>query len=180
MIQIKNRFTGEVIKTIDADTLRYAGLSRAFLRYADLRYADLSYAFLSDADLRGADLRGADLRRANLSGADLRRANLSGADLSGAELRRANLSGADLSGAELSGAKGLDATIKMPMYCKWSHGITKGNLIHIGCEKRTIEEWDVFFASDKVLSTERNTDEFRQIEAVYNAYKAYLTTLNSK
>jgi uncharacterized protein YjbI with pentapeptide repeats len=165
MIQIKNRFTGEVIKTIDADTLRYAGLSRAFLRYADLRYADLSYAFLSDADLRGADLRGADLRRANLSGADL---------------RRANLSGADLSGAELSGAKGLDATIKMPMYCKWSHGITKGNLIHIGCEKRTIEEWDVFFASDKVLSTERNTDEFRQIEAVYNAYKAYLTTLNSK
>jgi hypothetical protein len=31
MIQIKNRFTGEVIKTIDADTLRYAGLSRAFL-----------------------------------------------------------------------------------------------------------------------------------------------------
>jgi hypothetical protein len=150
MIQIKNRFTGEVIKTIDADTLI------------------------------GADLRRANLRRANLSGA-----NLSGADLIGADLRRANLSGANLSGANLSGAylsdaKGLDATIKMPMYCKWKHGITNGNLIHIGCEKRTIEEWDVFFASDKVLSTERNTDEFRQIEAVYNAYKAYLTTLNSK
>jgi hypothetical protein len=195
MIEIKNRFTGEVIKTIDADTLigadlNGADLRGAYLSYAYLSGADLSGANLSGADLRGADLIGADLNGAdlrgaylsyaNLSGADLRGANLSGANLSGANLSGADLRGADLSGAYLSHAKGLDTTIKMPMYCKWTHGITNGNLIHIGCEKRTIEEWDVFFASNKVLSTERNTDEFRQIEAVYNAYKAYLTTLNSK
>jgi hypothetical protein len=64
------------------------------------------------------------------------------------------------------------------MYCKWSHGITKGNLIHIGCEKRTIEDWDKFFKSNETLSTERNTPEFKQIEAVYLAYKAYLTHLS--
>jgi hypothetical protein len=58
------------------------------------------------------------------------------------------------------------------------HGITSGNLIHIGCEKRTIEDWDIFFASDDVISTPRNTPKFKQIEAVYNAYKAYLQTLN--
>jgi hypothetical protein len=142
--------------------------------------ANLSDADLRGANLRGADLRGADLRDAFLSDADLSHADLSHADLSDANLRGADLSGAYLRGADLRDAKGLDATIKMPMYCKWKHGITNGNLIHIGCEKRTIKEWDVFFASDKVLSTERNTDEFRQIEAVYNAYKAYLTTLNSK
>lgn len=100
-----------------------------------------------------------------------KRANLSRADLIGAYLRGANLSRADLRGADLSGA------IKMPIHCKWYHGITDG-IIHIGCEKRTIKDWDKFFASDEVITTERNTDEFKQIEAVYNAYKAYILTLN--
>ena len=63
------------------------------------------------------------------------------------------------------------------MYCKWTHGITNENIIHIGCEKRTIEEWDIFFASDEVLTTQRDTKEFKQIQAVYEAYKAYLTFL---
>ena len=114
------------------------------------------------ADLRGADLRGAYLR---------------GADLEGADLRIAYLRNADLEGADLEGAKNLDKTIKLPMYCKWWHGITDGNLIHIGCEKRTIDEWDKFFNSDEKLSTERGTQQFKQIQAVYEAYKAYLTFL---
>ena len=109
---------------------------------------------------------GANLEGANLRGADLRGADLEGANLRGADLRGANLRCADLEGA-----------IKVPMYCKWSHGITKGNLIHIGCEKRTIEKWDKFFESNETLSTERNTPEFKKIEAVYLAYKAYLTHL---
>ena len=128
-----------------------------------------SRADLSGADLRGADLRGANLRGADLRGANLIDANLRGADLSGADLRGANLSGADLRGADLSDA------IKVPMYCKWTHGITDG-MVHIGCEKRTIEEWDAFFASDEVIETQRNTEEFKQVQAVYNAYKAYLLT----
>jgi hypothetical protein len=66
------------------------------------------------------------------------------------------------------------------MYCKWTHGITDNNLIHIGCEKRTIEQWDEFFASDKTLTTKRGTQEFKQIHAVYEAYKAYLIILNKK
>ena len=102
-------------------------------------------------------------RNTNLSGADLSDANLSGADLSDA-----NLSGANLSGAE-----------KISIHCKWTHGITDG-MVHIGCKKRTIEEWDAFFASNDEIETPRNTDEFKQIEAVYNAYKAYLQTLENK
>ena len=61
------------------------------------------------------------------------------------------------------------------MYCKWSHGMTDG-LVHIGCEKRSVEEWEDFFASDDVIQTQRNTDEFKQIHAIFNAYKAYLET----
>ena len=113
-----------------------------------------------------ANLFGADLRSADLSCANLRSADLSGADLSCANLRSADLSCANLS-----------CVIKMPIHCKWSHGITDG-MIHIGCEKITIEDWDKFFASDEVITTKRNTDEFKQIEAVYNAYKAYILTLN--
>ena len=108
----------------------------------------------------------------NLSNADLINADLSNADLFNADLSNANLFNADLSNANLFNA------VKVPMYCKWSHGITNENLIHIGCEKRTIEEWDVFFASDEVISTQRDTQEFKQIQSVYEAYKAYLTILS--
>lgn len=106
-----------------------------------------------------------------LSVANLHGANLIGAYLSGADLYGADLHGADLYGANLHGA------IKVPIYCKWTHGITSENLIHIGCEKRTVEEWDIFFASDEVLTTQRDTKEFKQIQAVYEAYKAYLKIL---
>jgi hypothetical protein len=136
--------------------------------------ASLFGANLSGADLRGANLSGADLRGANLSGADLRGADLSGANLSRADLSDANLFGADLSGADLIGAD-LSGATKVPMYCKWSHGITDG-LVHIGCEKRSVEEWEDFFASDDVIQTQRNTQEFKQIHAIFNAYKAYLET----
>jgi len=116
--------------------------------------------------------------RADLSGADLRRSYLSGANLSGANLSGADLSGADLSGAYLSGAN-LSGAFKAPMYCKWTHGITDG-LIHIGCEKRSIEEWDIFFESEEIIETPRNNDDFIQIQAVYNAYKAYLLTFKKE
>lgn len=52
-IEIKHRYTGAVLFTVEADTL-------------------------SGANLSGADLRGADLRGADLSGADLSAKNLTG------------------------------------------------------------------------------------------------------
>ena len=151
-IEIKSRFGG-VLFTYEKEN---ATIKDAVLQ-----------ALKEKANLRGANLRGADLSDADLRGAYLRGANLRGAYLSNANLRGANLSDANLSNV-----------IKMPIYCKWTHGITNGNLIHIGCEKRTIEDWDAFFASDEIISTPRNTLEFKQIEAVFNAYKAYLQTLN--
>ena len=111
MIQIRNRFTNEVMISVDTDNLSDADLSGANLSDADLSGANLSdadlsganlsYADLKGADLSYADLKGADLKRADLSGADLIRADLSGANLSYADLRNAGLSGANLSGANL-------------------------------------------------------------------------------
>lgn len=85
-IEIKNRWTGTVIKTVDA-----ANLYAANLRGANLYGADLMGTNLMGVDLYGADLRGADLSGADLSGANLYAANLYAANLRGANLMGANL-----------------------------------------------------------------------------------------
>jgi uncharacterized protein YjbI with pentapeptide repeats len=71
MIEIKNRYTGNVMLSLDIDSLRRANLRGADLYGANLRGADLYGANLCGADLRGADLRGADLYGAYLRGANL-------------------------------------------------------------------------------------------------------------
>lgn len=119
------------------------------------------------ADLDGADLRGANLMGADLMGADLRGSYLREADLRGSYLEGANLARADLRGDNLEGA------IKIPMFCKWSHGITDKQ-IHIGCEKRSVEEWKKFIESNEFIQTPRDSDEFKQIVRVIKAYIAYL------
>jgi hypothetical protein len=115
-IEIKNRYTDEIIITGKYDSikealeknrnadLRYANLWNADLRYANLRNADLSDANLRNANLRNADLRYANLWNADLRYADLRYANLRNADLSDANLRNANLRNADLRYADLRNA----------------------------------------------------------------------------
>ena len=171
-IEIKNRFTGSIIfeYSKENNTLKET-LLEAVKIYANLRHANLRRANLRHADLSGANLRRADLRHANLSGANLRHADLSGADLSDANLRPA-----DLSGADLRRAKNKELAY-IPIHCKWSHSII-GSQIKIGCKQMSIEEWDVFFNSYNKFETERNTPQFKQIQAVFEAYKAYLTFLN--
>ena len=75
MIEIKHRYTGAVLRTVDAPNLSGANLYGANLYGADLYGADLSSAYLRGADLRSADLRSANLRSANLHSADLQSAN---------------------------------------------------------------------------------------------------------
>ena len=88
-IEIKSRFDGQIIFSVEAGSLKAA----------------LDIAVKSRANLSGANLS-----RANLSGADL-----SGADLSGADLSGANLYGANLSGANLYGAKNLSKYLTTPL-----------------------------------------------------------------
>ena len=175
-IEIKNRFTGEVIFShkCDDNTILIT-LLEAIKRNAYLSNADLSNADLSDADLSNADLSNADLSNAYLRNAYLSNAYLRNADLSDADLRNADLSDADLSNADLSDAKGI-STAYMPIYCIWSLAI-KGDSIRIGCKEKTVEEWDKWFESEETYETERGTEAFARIEASYKAYKAYYLTI---
>ena len=165
-IEIKSIF-GNILFTYEAenatikDAVEKAVKEKVSLSYSNLSYSNLSYSNLSYSNLRGSDLSNSNLRGSNLSNSDLSNSNLRGSDLSNSNL--SNLENKE--------------TACLPLFCKWNFSIL-GDKIQIGCEKRTIENWDLFFASDEKLSTERNTQDFKQIQAVYNACKAYLLTLN--
>jgi hypothetical protein len=202
-IQIKNRYNGSILfehecenntiketlmqgikenanlygANLENANLEGANLENANLRGANLENADLEGAYLEDADLEGANLENANLRGANLRGAYLRGANLRGANLENANLRGANLENANLRGANLRGANLENANL--PIFSKWSVGIIDNKIIKIGCKEKTISDWDSFFASEEEFDTKRGTAEFKQIEAMYLAHKAYLTHLNN-
>jgi uncharacterized protein YjbI with pentapeptide repeats len=108
-IEIKHRYSGEVIFTATGATTIAAAVVMAVtaganLNGANLYGASLDGANLNRASLYGANLYGANLNRANLYGANLYGANLNRANLYGANLNRASLNGASLDGANLYGA----------------------------------------------------------------------------
>ena len=116
-----------------------------------------------------------------MSGADLSNADLSGADLNGAKLSNAKLSNADLNGAKLRYANliGSDTTnTRLPIYSKWDFSIENDSL-NIGCKTKTFSEWKEWFEkSEEEFSTERNTEDFKRIQAMFYAYEAYYNFLN--
>ena len=93
MIEIKHKISGEVLWTVEADTLERVDLQEAILEGADLSHMLLRNAQLQYADLSDADLSDVDLRGANLVGAHLVRTNLRNADLRGAKFRDGTTAG---------------------------------------------------------------------------------------
>jgi len=76
MIEIKHRFTNDILFSFEGESLKYA-VVEAVSKKANLYCADLYGANLRVADLRGANLRGANLRVANLRGEKLKLAPIS-------------------------------------------------------------------------------------------------------
>jgi hypothetical protein len=120
-IEIRHRFTNEVLCAFDEPDLRSAVVKAVEI---------------------SADLYGADLRGANLYGANLRGANLRGANLYGANLRGANLYGADLRGANLYGEKIAIAPVLIGGF-RWNVCISESYL-EIGCQRHEHAEWAKF------------------------------------
>ena len=108
---------------------------------------------------------------ANLSNANLSGAKLSGADLSNADLRYADLSSANLIGSDTTNTR-------LPIYSKWDFSIENDSL-NIGCKTKTFSEWKKWFEeSEEEFSTERNTEDFKRIQAMFYAYEVYYNFLN--
>ena len=171
-MDIKHKYTNDILHTIDADTLIGANLFRANLGGANLRGADLIGANLGFADFRGAILGFADLSGANLGGANLRGADLSGADLSGTNLNFADLRGAILRGANLRG----EILTKTPILISnltWDILITSQYLT-IGCQRHTHKEWKKF-TDDDITIMESRASEFWKVNKkwILGACKAH-------
>ena len=91
-IEIKNRWTGDIIYSSEKTTMKEA-VEESVKSEADLSEADLSEANLSEADLSEANLSEANLSEADLSEADLSKANLFEANLYEADLYEAKFWG---------------------------------------------------------------------------------------
>ena len=158
-------------------TLKKALKEGVNLGYVDLSGANLINANFSGADLTNANFSGANFRDADLCNADLCNADLRNVNLCRANLINANFSGADLSGADLTNAKITDT--KLPIYSKWGFSIENESL-NIGCKTKTFSEWKEWFEkSEEEFSTERNTEDFKRIQAMFYAYEAYYNFLKS-
>lgn len=176
--------------------LRYSNLLFADLRYSNLMNSDLSFADLRYSNLNRAYLMNANLKHSNLLGANLKYTNFSFADLSYANLMYTNKSYIDLTSSILNHAILYDNNLTNPkifeitslkdehlinykltdalvsIYCKWDVFIINDK-IKIGCETKTIPEWDEWFNGDKIYVTHRNTDDFKRIYANYIAVREY-------
>jgi hypothetical protein len=174
-IQIKSIF-GQILFEYEKEnnTIKDT-VEEAIEQNANLENANLYNAYLENANLRNANLENANLYNANLYNANLENANIENANIENANLYNANLENANLENANLENAKNKE-TATIPMFCKWSHGI-KGDKIIIGCKEKTIIEWEKFFSSEEEYSTKRGTEEFKQIQAIFEAYKSYLNHL---
>ena len=84
-MQIRHRYSGEVVQTLAGNSLREADLENMDLIEANLADEDLRYANFRHTCLIAAVLRNADLSGANLCGADLSNAVLDGAKLTDAQ-----------------------------------------------------------------------------------------------
>jgi len=140
--------------------------------------ADLYNANLYNANLYNANLYNANLRNADLENADLRNADLENADLRNADLRNANLYNADLRNANLRNADLEKIIIQLPNICKWYVIYNEYNdkSLMIGCESKTIKEWDKLFKS-KIKEYEgikRDSKEHKLIYLAFKTIKEYL------
>lgn len=93
MVQIKHRYTGEVLLEVDS------------LQGDSLTGSNLEGANLFEEDMRGSYLKGVNLRGAYLEGVNFEGAYLGGVNFEGAYLKRAYLKGANLEGANLERAE---------------------------------------------------------------------------
>jgi len=150
-IDIKNRFTGEIIFSHkQANNSVKIAVKKAIELKVNLSSADLSSADLRSADLSFADLRSADLSYADLSYANLSYANLSYADLIGSYYEEASISSIPL---QISGLK-------------WRIMIFDYH-IKIGCQLFLTVEWEAF--DDETI------DSFHPKALVFwNKYKDFI------
>ena len=145
-IEIKNRFTGNVLFQLETEN---NSVNKTVI----------------EAVKQGADLQGADLREADLRGADLREAYLQGA-----YLREADLQGAYLQGYKIKTAAvftGLYTYVVIPYITE-----SDEHRVKMGCFNRSVKEWDEnFWNNDKEFPNDNSLKSNQRLFAYETAKK---------
>ena len=121
---------------------------------------------------RGGQFRGGQFRGGQFRGGQFRGGEFRGGYFLGGEFRGGYFLGGEFRGGEFRGGE-FRGGVMMPL-CRWVYGFTAEGKIKIGCEVKTIEEWESFFASTETKTTPRGTIAFKKIQASFKAAKAYL------
>ena len=164
------------IKNWRTDEILCEGEAENFKEFVQINKGNLEGAYLRDANLKFTNLEDANIKGAYLEGAYLKNANLKNANLEDTNLKDTNLKGAYLQDSIIPIYSKRNISIRLPNPSIEKQDINKIKVI-IGCKTKTITEWDEWFASDKEFETKRGTFEFKQIQAMYKAYRAYIIEL---
>ena len=103
--------------------------------------------------------------------------NFLGGNFLGGNFWGGNFLGGDFLGGNFRGGN-FRGGLMMPN-CKWVYGQDCEGRIIIGCKKKTLEEWDVWFSGTEEFDTKRGTEDFKKIQACFEATKAYIKFLKS-
>lgn len=158
MIQIKNKYSGVVIKEVTS--LSNSNLSYSDLRDSDLRCSDLRCSNLRGSTLRGSDLSNSNLRDSNLRDSNLTYSNLRDSDLRGSNLRDSNLSyshlrGSDLRGSDLRNIIGNGKEVKSLQIGTYMVSYHK-DILNIGCQSHTLDKW-IAFTDEEIDDMDKGT-----------------------
>lgn len=138
---------------------------------------------LNSAFFLNTNLENSTFVKAKLDYSRFQNCNLENAIFKEASLRGVEIINCDIYRTQFS----LFSLYNISYYCNKENtkleDIELSNInIKIGCQHKTIKQWDYFFSNECLTTyeTPRHTTEFKRIKAHYKAFKAYLEEMYSE
>ena len=147
-IEIKNRWTKEIIFSIEADSMKNAleiGVKQKInFRNCDFRNCDLRGCSFFGANFRGSTFSGCDLSKVNFRICSFNGSTFSGCNFSESSFYKTAFCGSDFSGCNFNGSIFCKCNFRgCDLYCDWTCGI------FINCNFRKIRLFESDLSSVK-------------------------------
>lgn len=150
LVQIKNRFTDEIIHQIETDEKDVSLHIKLCVEDGIIKSVNFSYANFSRADFSRADFSYADFSRAKFSNANFSNAYFSNAYFSNADFSYADFSNAKFSNAKFSNATYKHILIEKALFfdnlykyqCAAIISCDNESYINLGCHLKKEKEWE--------------------------------------
>jgi uncharacterized protein YjbI with pentapeptide repeats len=115
----------------------------------------------------GGDFLGGNFLGGNFLGGNFLGGNFRGGNFFGGDFLGGNFFGGDFFGGDFLGG------LMIP-HCKWVYGQDCDGKIIIGCKRKTIQEWEEWFAGTEEFDSKRGSEDFKKIQACFEATKTFM------